>query len=436
MPTEAPLRAQRPDDSPSTGALQQATDHLPALDGLRGLAVAWVMLHHFNHGATHHNELVNVAFVTFKLGYFGVDLFFVLSGFLITRILLETRDAPNYFRAFYGRRMLRIFPLYYLALFIALVVWPLLQPFTPEQQRLAEHQWWLWAYLSNIGMAVHNEPLFDAGSLKLLHFWSLAIEEQFYLLWPAVVLMLSRRQLIAACGVLIGVAVVARGVVPLYVDQPMASFVTLSKLDGLSAGAFLAALEAGPGGLRRLGRTARTLAPVAIAALIVLVIVREGRGAVNVAAQHLTPLALIAAVAAILTLAANGERPADEPHAPRGLTARVLGAAPLVFLGKYSYALYVFHYMLMPVFDRYLHDRQIEAWTGSWLLAMAVRMAACFAISIGVALLSWHLFEKHFLGFKRYFRYLPPAPTGQTVPQPVLVDADEDDEAVGPARPA
>ena len=119
------------------------------------------------------------------VGQTGVDLFFVLSGFLITGILLDTRNHPRYFINFYGRRTLRIFPLYYgiifLTLFLPMIVRMIVGEPVTEHQR---NQWWLWLYLTNVGV-------FLGVDVPAMHFWSLAVEEHFYLVWPAVVYILS-----------------------------------------------------------------------------------------------------------------------------------------------------------------------------------------------------------------------------------------------------
>src|SRR5687767_13351351 len=116
----------------------QTSARNPALDGLRGLAILLVVTFH------------NFGFIDeFIFGWLGVDLFFVLSGFLITGILLKTVGAPHYLRNFFARRILRIFPLYYLSLIIFLVILPLVGIYKNELAYYTQHQWWLWLYLQN-----------------------------------------------------------------------------------------------------------------------------------------------------------------------------------------------------------------------------------------------------------------------------------------------
>ncbi len=161
-----------------------ASDHRPALDGVRGIAILVVFL--YDCLKLPSGGIVNL--LGRKLssaGWTGVDLFFVLSGFLITGILLDSRGQPGYFRSFFARRSLRIFPLYFTALWVTFVGVPWLahfwSPAAPVAQRVAvlsQDQVWFWTYMQNWMFAFRGIwP--DVNYLN--HFWSLAVEEQFYL---------------------------------------------------------------------------------------------------------------------------------------------------------------------------------------------------------------------------------------------------------------
>jgi peptidoglycan/LPS O-acetylase OafA/YrhL len=390
---------------------------MPALDGIRGFAVLWVMLYHFLHGADHHNLLLHAVFRFVHFGAWGVDLFFVLSGFLITGILYDAKNSANYFSSFYARRALRIFPLYYGVLTACFIVFPLLHAFTPEQQSLANRQVYLWSYTSNLAMVAHNAPLFDAGGLKLLHFWSLAIEEQFYLVWPLVVLALGRRALLKTCGGLILVAIAARLLMHhLGVVASVASFFTLCRVDALAIGAGAALLARGDGGLRRWLGAARTLTGACgliVAAVILSKTIEHTLG------DAVIPVRLIL-FAAVMVLSVAGA----------GAAQSIFSASALRFLGKYSYALYVFHYMMLPLFNRYLNEYRLARVLHSFAAGMGVRLIGCLAASILVALLSWHLYEMHFLKLKRLFERRDARPARGMAAPPPGIGHDENVEAL------
>ncbi|HZJ61945.1 MAG TPA: acyltransferase [Kofleriaceae bacterium] len=158
-----------------------ASEIVPALDGVRGLAILLVLAHNLSPFESTRRLIDLSAGLTFDFGWVGVQLFFVLSGYLISGILLDTRGAPGYYRAFFGRRVLRIFPLYYGVLFLCLVLLPVLGLAPDALLADRRHSVWLWTYLINWA-----EPL-GAAIAVFPHFWSLAVEEQFYLVWPFVV---------------------------------------------------------------------------------------------------------------------------------------------------------------------------------------------------------------------------------------------------------
>ena len=143
-------------------------NRIKILDGFRGLAILLVIGYHY----------LNF----FSFGWTGVDLFFVLSGFLITGKLVESLGADHYFRNFYIKRILRIVPLYYFILLLFFVLIPFLLPslVSVSFKELQHEQIYYWTFVVNIYDAVHGWPL----NVTLIHFWSLACEMQFYLLWP------------------------------------------------------------------------------------------------------------------------------------------------------------------------------------------------------------------------------------------------------------
>ena len=188
-------------------------DRIPALDGLRGIAVLLVMIYHFSYAwGFSASPVVTVYARLSGVGWMGVDLFFVLSGFLITGILHDCRGRDGYFSSFFARRSLRIFPLYYafVLLVLPLSVWLQTGDAAPAVAALRDRGGWYLGYAVNFMVAL------DGGWATSMphteHLWSLALEEQFYLVWPPLVLLLSRRALIRTSAVLVVVALAARTV--------------------------------------------------------------------------------------------------------------------------------------------------------------------------------------------------------------------------------
>ena len=329
-----------------------------------------------------------------RFGWSGVDLFFVLSGFLITGILLDTKGGAGYFRAFYVRRALRIFPLYYAYLAVLFLVVPRLAPAAAASVKPSS-QGWLWSYLGNVLFA--RERGFDASPYAG-HFWSLAVEEQFYLAWPLAVALLSPRRLWAVTLALLPVAFATRFAIHRTSWNATAAYVlTPCRADALAVGA-LVAQSWRRAGQERLRRLAPWALGGAAAAVLCVWIVRGsffgGDPAVQVWA--FTPLAL--GYGAVLVLAlTSGER---------SLLRRTLAAPWLRGVGRYSYGLYVLHY---PVF-RGLEAAGLGPATfarslGSGLAGILAFSALAGAVSFAAALASWHLLEKHFLKLKDLVPY-------------------------------
>lgn len=229
--------------------------HIPALDGLRGLAILVVMVGHFMASVHSTTRVTWVVRQTTDAGWIGVDLFFVLSGFLITGILLDAKGDRHYFRNFYARRTLRIFPLYYGVLLLTCVVLPLL-----FDKPVYRKQGWLWAYAQNVYPLLRHRPFSMPSQLgfQFSHFWSLAVEEHFYLVWPLVVLVANRKCLLRIAA---GLIVVAAGLRLTFLacDAPWELLykTTFLRMDALAAGAWVAVAVRGPGGVAALVRPAR-----------------------------------------------------------------------------------------------------------------------------------------------------------------------------------
>src|SRR5688572_4693650 len=203
-------------------------------------------------------------------GVWGVDLFFVLSGYLITGILYDTRSSERYFRSFYARRTLRIFPLYYGVLFVLFVVFPAswLEAIAPGMHEAREAQAWLWTYLTNVYLARDG-----AYSLPYLsHFWSLAVEEHFYLVWPFIIYRLSRTAAMRTCVVLgVGAFGLRLWFAAFSGNDVAAQVLTPCRLDTLCTGAWFA-LAARSGSVTPMKRQVRWLVATGAAILAVSVV--------------------------------------------------------------------------------------------------------------------------------------------------------------------
>jgi len=366
--------------------------HLPALDGLRGVAVLVVMLHHmtvFTPVTTIDHGFAAIV----GQGWGGVDLFFVLSGFLITGILLDAKPGPRFFRNFYARRVLRIFPLYYTVVFFSLVILPLI-PHAKAQRfgSISGDEPYYWLHLSNFSIALREK--IRHGILDVS--WSLAIEEQFYLIWPLLVFLLKPRTLLKVCAALIVVSLGARFACVATGRHWLYTYaLTPCRMDGLALGGVVAILT-------RRGVSAATLrTPLQIIGVISLAALIAMRLLDGDLLEHpwgrIWAGTLVAFVAGWMLVSALAA-PMDS------LVGRFFANRFLRMLGKYSYALYLFHLPLRALIrDTVYGPERFPKLMGSQLPGQLLFYVFALAISLAAAMLSWHLYEKHFLKLKRFF---------------------------------
>ena len=374
---------------------------IAGLDGVRGVAIALVMVFHFMLIAAPppRSAFDRVVAEISGVGWVGVDLFFVLSGFLITGILYDAKASRrHYFRNFYARRVLRIFPLYYLFLAIVLIALPLLMPLhSSDYHVLHTNQIWLWPYLTNIWIALRdgwNIDLYGTG-----HLWSLAVEEQFYLVWPFVVLAFGRRSLMRICAACVVGALALRVTMNATGTDPFVAYTfTPARVDALAIGALLALAMRHPADRARVIRYAPVVATACIVPIAGVIALRHGFSGFDpwVEGFGLTPLALLFAALIAMTLAA----PATSllHRWPEGKLLRALG--------RYSYGLYVLHW---PIATWLAWQTSIGSYVpdiaGSQLADRLAFTLVASVLTTSAAVISWHLYERQFLKLKSRFPY-------------------------------
>ena len=361
---------------------------VPVLDGLRGIAILLVMFRHSVDGMSLATPIDRVVYQLGRLGSNGVDVFFVLSGFLITGILLDTRGRSDYFSRFYFRRTVRIFPLYYITLAALFLLAPrFVDPrATSFLMDSGGKQIWYWTYLSNWLFASRG---YYGG---LAHFWSLAVEEQFYVLWPTVVLLAGPRRMPAVCLSAIGLTVLARVACAATDVSMLAIYVmTITRLDGLAVGSLLASVARRNGGLARFRSWYAPVATASMLLLVSLIGAEWGHGRTSlVMLVGALPVAVVSGALMALSLILP----------PTSWLAAHLSSRVLRFFGKYSYGLYVLHPLVYASVRRCWADDGLPAIAGSLLPGHLAFAATAMSASVIAALLSWHLWEKHWLRLK------------------------------------
>lgn len=348
--------------------------HIPVLDGYRGLAVLLVMCYHY--------------IPSFFFGWVGVDLFFVLSGFLITSILFKTTGRRGWLAIYLSRRFLRIIPVYYFALFFLLVVLPFVAPavITSSFRELVQHQQWYWFFGINIFHALNGFP----ENITTVHFWSLACEMQFYLIWPFVIAIFrnSKQQLLIASIILILVSIFFRlAGDELYRFNPIYRYVLFpSRMDAFCFGTLLFLFV-----------TSRMIVPkqaffllggLILAAAIIL--------SINQIRWHFTD-----SFVQKFGLTINGMFwfvvLSISMKYPNSFNSKIGNNRLLKKAGIYSYGMYVFHLPVAILLSRippFSYARE-----GS-LMMLILQAIIAFIITMILSMASYHLFEKRMMLLK------------------------------------
>jgi peptidoglycan/LPS O-acetylase OafA/YrhL len=377
-----------------------------ALDGLRGLAILWVLLHQLCVlSATGWDERLMLWPAQF--GWVGVTIFFVLSGYLITDVLLDTRDAPNRWSSFYARRALRILPLYLLVVAIVFGISIATGGAFGVEKLTTGQAASFWLLLGNWSMAEAGDYL--VGPLAVT--WSVAIEEQFYLVWPLVVWLLRSHR---AVGVVCGVVLVASVAMRLYGLSagwnPIALYVlTPTRIDAIALGSLAAiAVRSGFNPLRWRVALWATLLVAGLAAALgdLFSSLAASLKGDDITTWSLGPGLTFEAMAAAALLLLLTQRDAA-PWVSRCFEARWLRS-----FGRYSYGIYLTHSPVRAVIRDYVYGPGLDGATpwivfpevaGSRLPALIVYMAVCIPLCWLAGVLSYRLVERPCLSLKSHF---------------------------------
>lgn len=399
---------------PDDGA---ALPRIAALDGVRGVAILLTLMFHSFDAS---QSLAPV-------GERGVDLFFVLSGFLITGILIDTRDQPGYYENFYVRRAVRILPLYYLFVVLMLFIAPVIANSLPDDfgkvedlRKLGEGPdglWTVWVYLQNFVLARGPQSLPGLG-----HLWSLAIEEQFYLFWPIVIwLVPARRRFHVLVGgivvtLVLRTAMLWGGVI----DDWAARELTFTRLDSLLVGALGALWLRDEATRDRLEPARRFLARKGWIVLLIPALWVDARpswgpdawsGSTSTSGVRQTIFqdllygpGLTMVSIAFLGYVIGSVRGTLGPRTTWFTTHRFM-----LLLGKYSYSIYLFHFPIAAALKYREGGKLSIGGTPLPLVDSVINLTIVTAVSLGIAKVTWHLWETPWLRLKRRFAYHPVA---------------------------
>ncbi|HEV7705845.1 MAG TPA: acyltransferase [Gemmatimonadaceae bacterium] len=387
-PESADEHAQRNASSapPSTRTLAPSKVHLPALDGVRAIAILMVVVYHSLNGLPGMTFAQNVVMRLTSQGWLGVDLFFILSGFLITGILMDARESAHALRNFYARRVLRIVPVYVLFLMFSLwLAGRIGTSSADEVAQLHQTQGWYWTYTLNILIALRN---WSAITLPTGHLWSLAIEEQFYLVWPLAVLLLSPLTLKrTALACIAGAELCRLGFVLAGVDGHVNFVLLPTRMDTLAAGAFLACAYRDPALWSRVLRARQSLSLLALVLVLATILYRHTIDNQESFEQLVFFPATVALGVVIVSSAAAGSA---------WLSNRTLG-----FIARISYGMYIWHVVVIRLIMTKVSAPITEV-PQAWWTYYAVMTGGTIAGTVFVAWLSWRLVERPILSLKRF----------------------------------
>jgi peptidoglycan/LPS O-acetylase OafA/YrhL len=361
MPTTTAPNEASAAETTEIGIAERPKNYIPQLDGLRAFAVSFVLV---AHGL--YSEIPSLKKIT-DFGSTGILLFFVISGFLISRILIRSKGAPNYFFNFYARRGLRIWPLYYAVLALSLA----LLKFGPPQPSMTS-EIHVWVYLTYLQNLIYGHQPVPVG---LAPTWTLAVEEQFYLTWPLIVYFSSRRTLRWLCLALMVAAPIIR------FSNHFDSWNTLCQLDALALGALFACECYDPNRWLKISRYAVFLFPLGI--------LLHASGIAWVDRWLNGNLFEIYGGAALVYLTIHTST----------LAASVFANSVLTYIGKISYGIYLYNVLVFAGLGYVLKGIRHSPSITTHLIFLLIGSL----LTIAVAAASYSVFESPLLRLKKYF---------------------------------
>jgi peptidoglycan/LPS O-acetylase OafA/YrhL len=366
------------------------------LDGIRAYAVLMVCIVHFftidETSLYETNKYLGIIFIKLSfIGLMGVPLFFLLSGFLITGILLDSKKSPKYFSTFYMRRFLRIFPLYYFVLAISFIALPFLIKIDNNGMKIIQQQGWLWTYTSNIYNFICSNSWDGSSNFPWFsHFWSLCVEEHFYIFWPLLVYFTNDKWLPRIMWSIVCIS--ALSVIFVYLNSslvPILNWSTIKYAGVLSLGGVIAWYHKKGNQINVINH--HRFIFYSLGALFILVHFIPRHYKIGYVIILFTSVLFFSF---LITYSLENNK----------ITKFLFNYKPLFFVGKISYGIYVYHGLLRPYFIQFIYSRLHDSVQNGIILSLAYTII-CTLISILIAWISWELIESPILKYKKNFSY-------------------------------
>jgi peptidoglycan/LPS O-acetylase OafA/YrhL len=393
--------------------MSDSARRIPQLDGVRGTAISLVVIWHFVvvpiMREPHEGVIAHFIAHAGLLTWSGVDLFFVLSGFLIGGILIDAKESHDYFRTFYVRRAFRILPIYMLVVISYLLLWSV----ATEQRNVLQETlgfpmpWYVYLSFTQNFWLAHRAW----DSVYLTVSWSLAVEEQFYLLLPAIIRILPRQSFFPAAATLALASASTRCLLYLHYGASWgtaAYTLIFSRADALMLGVICAVLLRDRGWKALLVRNLWAIKGCFVMfglGIALLTYKGWGMGTMPMCTFGFTYLALFYALALMIAMIS-----------PEGWLSRTFRARWLMGLGSIAYGLYLFHAIVLTVIFRIVLHRPPAM--VNWL--DGVTSLSAFVVTLGLARLSWKYFESKLVRFGHRFTYGDRSSTPPSVPLSVV----------------